>query len=204
QLTGLAMDGPIHRLSDFDAILQRSIEIAHHEDDATPPPGTVFRRLLTRKETVFYDASLQAAAPLHQLDPRALPYESYELAYTAELLADVFATRATNAVMSEGRYAHRADAHWWVPSGRWEYLRAGETVADAKARFFVHVAQADPFGAQTTLGYLGGYFLLQDRATDAAGNETRVTEFDLRTLGPRRVVDPNENVSEIVLDELGW
>jgi RHS repeat-associated protein len=204
ELTGLARSGPIHRLVEFAGVLQTSTEISHHDDQAAPPPGTVFRRLLSSKETVFYDASLQAALPLHQLHWRALPYESYELAYTDELLDHIFGARATAAVMAEGRYRHRGDAHWWVPSGRWEFLDAGELPADAQARFFAHVAQTDPFGSRTTLGYLGDYFLLQDRAVDAAGNETRVTDFDLRTLSPRRLVDPNDNVSEVLLDELGW
>ena len=208
ELTGLTRAGALHGLADFErpgfSALTSSTEIPHHDDEHPPPAGTVFRRLLTRKETLFYDATLQAPAPLHTIDARALPYESYELAYTSELLTDIFAARATPAVMGEGRYVHRGDAHWWATSGRWEYLEAGEAPAAARGRFFAHVAQRDPFGARVAIGHLGDHFLLREETVDAAGNRVRATAFDLRTLSPRRVVDANGNVSEVLFDELGW
>src|SRR5262249_38705906 len=65
--------------------------------------------------------------------------QSYELAYTPALLSDIFAGRATDALMDEGRYVHRDDTDWWVPSGRWEYLTGAETLADARGRFFAAI-----------------------------------------------------------------
>ena len=120
------------------------------------------------------------------------------------MLTDIFGARATAAVMAEGRYVHRDDADWWVPSGRWEYVSAGEAAADARNRFFARVAQVDPFGSRATIGYLGGDFLLQDEVVDAAGNRTLVTEFDLRVLRPGGSRIPNDNIAEVLLDELGW
>jgi len=208
ELTGLTPPAPIFDLGDFErpgfSVLTDSTEIPNHQDNVLPPSGTVFRRMISRKETIYYDAALTAAAPLHHLEPHGLPFESYELAFPAALLTDVFGSRATAAVMVEGGYVHRGDADWWVPSGRWEYVGAGETDADARARFLAHVAQVDASGSRTTIGYFGNYFLLQDEVVDAVGNHTRATEFDLRALRPRQIQDPNDNVSEILLDELGW
>jgi RHS repeat-associated protein len=208
EITGLSMPGPIFTLADFDrpafSVLTSSTEIPNHQDDSLPPPGTVFRRMIARKETLYYDANLTGAAALRHLEPHGLPFESYELAYPAGLLTDVFGANATSAVMAEARYVHRGDADWWVPSGRWEYLAAGEAAAAARARFFARVAQVGASGSRTTIGYFGDYFLLQDEVVDAAGNHTRVAEFDLRALRPRRLEDPNDNVSEVLLDELGW
>jgi hypothetical protein len=206
ELTGLAPPGPIFGLADFErpgfSVLTNTTEIPNHEDDVLPPPGTVFRRMIARKETLYYDAGITAAAASGHLEPHGLPFESYELAFPAALLTDVFGARTTDAVMAEGGYVHRDDADWWVPSGRWEYVGAGETAADARNRFLANVAQVDALGGRTTIGWFGGYFMLQDEVVDAGGNHTQVTAFDLRALRPREIRDPNDNLSEVLLDEL--
>lgn len=207
EITGLPRPGPLYVIADFDRdgfhVLDDSVEVPHHERTAVPPADTVNRRLLSRRETVYYDGDLQAALPLDALHYRALPFETYELAVTDELLAHVFADRADDAVMTEGGYVHRGDAHWWIGSGRQVYLDGGNHLADATGRFFVPVAHVDALGARTDIGWFGDSFLLQAETTDAAGNRTSVTAFDLRALAPRSVVDANDNRIDVLLDELG-
>lgn len=171
-------------------------------DTSTALPGQVRRRLLTRQESVFYDALLTGPLPLFVLEPRALPYESYQLALARDLLTKVYAARWTPALLAEGGYVLRDDA-WWVPSGRWHHTDDGETAADAAARFYVHVAHTDPLGARTTIGYLDDDCLLTTRTVDAAQNATTVTDVDLRSMSPVRVVDPNGNAASVLCDELG-
>jgi RHS repeat-associated protein len=208
EILGLPKAGPLYALGDFVsptfAVLTDSDEIPYHELDAAPPPGTVLRRMLRAKETRFYDADAANALPLHELHFRALPYESRELAYSAALLDHVFGARASPAIMAEGGYVLGDDGGWWVPSGRWHYLRDGEAPAAAHSRFFARVGQTDSFGALTAIDYFGPYFLMRDETLDAAGERTQATDFDLRTLSPRRLVDANDNVAEVLLDELGW
>jgi len=208
EIVGLPRPGALYTIGDFSSaafhVLNDSLEIPFHDEPAPPQAGTVYRRRLRCKETLFYDDALEAALPLHILTYNALPYETYELAFTPDLLGDIFSGRATNALMSEGGYVHRDDDAWWVPSGRWEYLAEGETAVDARDRFFVPVAHVDAFGARTSIGYLADYFLLRNSIVDAAHNRTRVDEFDLRTQAPVRIIDPNGNISEVILDELGW
>ena len=207
-ITGLAHAQTLFRITDFAApgfsVLSNSVEIPFSDTAASPPSGTVFRRRLRCKETLFYDATLSAALPLHQLHFRALPYESYELAFTTELLGSIFSGRVTDAVMAEGGYVHRDDANWWVPSGHWIYLAAADTATTAAARFFIPVGHVDALGATTTTGYLGNYFLLRNSIEDAAHNVTTADAFDLRVLTPVRLTDPNGNITELLLDELGW
>ncbi|HEY3437350.1 MAG TPA: SpvB/TcaC N-terminal domain-containing protein [Actinotalea sp.] len=184
----------------FD-VLADSAEVPH-ADRSTPLPGQVHRRLLTRQESVYYDAALADPLPLFGLDTRALPYESYQLAFAPDLLTHVFAARWTPALLTEGGYVLR-DGAWWVTSGRWHHTDDGETPADATARFYVHVAHTDALGARTTIGYLDDDCLVTTRTVDAAQNATTVTEVDLRTMCPVRVVDPNGNAASVLCDELG-
>jgi RHS repeat-associated protein len=206
EIRGLAATvAPLYQPGDFDRpafnVLTGSVERPFW-DQGDPPAGAVWRRMLSRRDTLFYGADVQAPLARGDLHFRALPYESYELATTADLLTHTYGTRVADPVLIEGHYVLR-DGGWWVASGRLVYLDAGETAAAAASRFFVPVAHVDGCGARTAIRYFGPYALLQSELEDAAGNVTRVTDFDLRTLSPRRVVDPNDNVSEVLLDELG-
>ncbi len=208
EITGLTRIGTLYRIADFVApgfhVLANSVEIPFFDQNTTPPLGTVHRRQTSGKQTVYYNDALSDALPLFQLHYRALAFESYELAYTTALLNHIFAGRATDALMTEARYVHLGDTDWWVPSGRWQYVTSGEPVAAARDRFFVPIAHLDAFGAQTTIGYLGAYFLLRNATEDAAHNRTTIDAFDLRALAPVQMTDLNGNISELLLDELGW
>ncbi|HEX4982899.1 MAG TPA: SpvB/TcaC N-terminal domain-containing protein, partial [Ilumatobacteraceae bacterium] len=205
EVSGLTRTGPLFVLSDFTRdgfhVLENSTEILPHELDPPPAPS-VRRRMLTRRDTVFYDDDLVAPLALHRLGDSGLPFESYELAYTPELLTDTFDGRVTSAMMTDGRYVLR-EGGWWVPSGRWVYIADGETSDDTRLRFSVPIAHADAFGAVTSIRYLAGTALLRDETVDAAGNRVTIEAFDLRALAPRRMVDANLNVTEVLLDELG-
>jgi RHS repeat-associated protein len=207
ELSGLARTGPIYRLQDFASpgfhALTHSVEVPFQDALTTPPAGTVHRRLVRRQETLYYDAAAQGAMALGSMAHHGLPFEHYLLAFTPPLLAHLFGARASDPVLSEGRYVHRGDANWWVPSGRWEYAAAGEAPAGVRGRFFTSIAHVDACGIRTALGYAASYFLLRNQVDDAAGNRTRIEAFDFATLTPLRIVDANDNISEVMLDALG-
>ena len=206
ELRGLPRTGALYQVADFTRpafhVLSDSVELPFHEPDGAP--GAITRRPIQCKQTVFYDEALAGALPLHALHHRALVFESYELAFTPALLGAVFTGRASDDVMGEAGYVHRDDTAWWVPSGRLEYLAGGLNLADAHARFFAPTSHLDARGARTSVGYFAGYFLLRDVVEDAAHNRTTIDAFDLRTLAAIQMTDPNGNISEAVLDELGW
>lgn len=187
ELVGLPRTGPLYQVTDF----------------SDPLPGGASSRLLGQKRTLFYDDAAGAALPLHGLGFRGLTFESYQLAYTPELLTDVFAGKASDAMLIEGKYLHLGDTSWWIRSGRNEYRAGGETEADARARFFAPIGHVDGRGARTAIRYFAGYFLLVRETEDAALNRNQVTDFDLRLLQPRRTVDANDNIAEVLFDELG-
>jgi Salmonella virulence plasmid 65kDa B protein/Insecticide toxin TcdB middle/N-terminal region/Insecticide toxin TcdB middle/C-terminal region/FG-GAP-like repeat len=166
--------------------------------------GKAQARLLEHVRHTFYDDALTGALPLHQLNSLALPFDTFRLAYTPSLLAEIFGSRVDDALMLEGKFTHsEGDANWWVRSGSKQYIEEEETSLEAKQRFYSPVGYTDPYGAETKVRHYRDYFLFMEAVEDAAGNTTSVDLFNFRTLAPARLKDANANLSEVLVDELG-
>ena len=207
ELTGLTKTSSFYGLLDFKSILgPRSSEIQYHE---SPIPGITQRRLIEHVRTLYYDEDLTTPAKLGKLTAHGIPYESYQLAYTPALLTHLFGTKIPdpNETMTEGRFVHNGegDSNWWIRSGVVQLFdpSSGETDDTARGRFFSPIAYADPFGLKTTVEYYKDYFLFVESTVDALENRAIVEAFDFRTLAPRRMRDINDNLSEVLVDELG-
>ncbi|TCC99005.1 SpvB/TcaC N-terminal domain-containing protein [Pedobacter psychroterrae] len=214
ELKGLARAGSFYGPADFKNILTdgKSDLALYHEMNKPLIAGKAQRRLIEHICSVYYNSGLTAALPLHQLSARAIPYERYQLAYTPQLLTDIYASKANNAalaaLMTEGKFSHAIDAagnedsNWWQRSGITQFVLSGETTADAQARFFTPMAYTDPYGATTTVAY-ESYYLMMQQTLNALGNTSSVARFNFRTLAPVKIRDINGNFSEVVHDELG-
>jgi RHS repeat-associated protein len=185
---------------------------------ATAPHA--YRRLIEHARTLYRRDDLTGPLPLGDLESRALPYESYKLAFTPGLVGAVYEGRVTEAMLAtEGRYVHsEGDASWWIPSGRAFYSRREEdTSADeldhAGKHFFLPCRFVDPFGKTTTVTY-DPYDLLPWQTRDAVGNLVTVgardaagtpveNGNDYRVLQPRQVMDANRNRVALAFDRLG-
>lgn len=204
ELKGVAKSGPLFTLGDFDGILDTSQELEYHQLDSSPAAGTAQKRLIERTATLYRGNSLTSPLPLHKLESLALPYESYQLAYTPSLLADIYAGKADASLMLEGKFTQfGGDGNWWIRSGTPQYIEAAENVTDAQQRFYLPVSYIDPFGAKSLVRYYSNYFLFIEEIEDMLGNKHRVEQFNFRTLAPRRVQDANGNFTEVLADELG-
>lgn len=180
----------------------------HHLPHQTRPQ----RRLVEHIRTLFFHDDLINPLPLGMLNARALPYESYTLALTTELLTTIFAAKLTPEVMAaltakptsgylsgaEGvaRFGASATDQYWRCSGV-----AGFKL-DAPQHFFLPERYTDPFGNVTLLDYDPRDLYVRS-SIDALGNTTRVTQFDFRVLAPRVIQDSNGNQSEVRFDTLG-
>ncbi|WP_223165062.1 toxin TcdB middle/C-terminal domain-containing protein [Massilia frigida] len=179
-----------------------------YEDLAT---GCRRRRAIEALRTLYRRDDLCGLLPLGELQARALPGESYKLAFTPGLLASVFqrpcAGQAGRALLpdpasvlggqggDQGGYvasqtlkadglfpACDADDHWWIPSGR---------------SFFGGDAGA---GATDEMAHARQHFYLPRRYRDAFGQDTFVDydKYDLLTretrdaLGNRITVEAND------------
>lgn len=204
ELKGVEKNGPLYAIEDFDNILAASAGAEYHQVDLDPAPNTSQKRLLEHTRTLFYNNDLNGPRELHQLSPKGLIYENYQLAYTPELLTDIFGAKVDDALMLEGKYTHsEGDDDWWVRSGTSQFIEGAETVADAVDRFYSPVSYTDPFGARVSVKYFSNYFYFIEETEDALQNKARALSFNFRTLTAQRVQDPNENISEVIVDELG-
>ncbi|GHO82382.1 SpvB/TcaC N-terminal domain-containing protein [Dictyobacter formicarum] len=184
-------------------------EIAYH---LLPNRTSPQKRIVEHARTLFFATTLDAPLVLGQLNALALPYESYKLALTNDMLELIFKDKIQPDVQAAltdkqtGGYLSGADLttrfggnttdQYWICSGV-----AGFN-ADAAQHFYVPERYTDPFGNPTTLTY-DLYDLFIQSSTDALGNRTEVTEFDFRVLAPHKMKDANDNLSEVRFDVLG-
>lgn len=213
ELKGVAKAGSFYKLSDFDQILTNSNAVFYHQLEINPPQNSSQKRLIEHVRTNYMRNNLTGALALNVLESHALPYESYQLAYTPELLTDIYAAKATDLVledlMAEGKFAHSIDENgvedlnWWVRSGTAQYKTQLENQNAAQNRFYNPISYTDPYGAVTKVSYYGAYFLFIEETEDALGNKSGVVDFNFCTLSARKMKDINGNFSEVMLDELG-
>lgn len=206
ELKGVAKTGIFYKVGDFEDILSdvKSSKAEYHEIDKPVAGRKAQRRLIEHTRNIFYKNDLTGALPLHQLDSLALPFESFQLAYTPTLLTDIFGTRVNEDLMLEGKFTHcEGDDNWWIPSGTRQFIENPETVVDAQNRFYAPISYTDPYETKTKVKYYGNHFLLIEEIEDALGNKTSVDLFNFRTLSPKRMKDANANLSETLVDELG-
>jgi RHS repeat-associated protein len=172
-----------------------------------------FRRLIERVRTLYRPDDLGEAAgdplallPLGTVESLAVPGESYKLAFTLGLLAQVYQRESQPLLPNpadvvggqgadQGAYVVSqdlkadgvfpdtdADDHWWIPSGRAFYSpdpndAAAQELAHARQHFFLPHRFRGPFGHTTTVTY-DAYDLLLLETEDPLGNRVSVGARD--------------------------
>jgi len=210
ELKGVVKAKSYYSPADFTDILldANSKPLFYHEIDKPLVVGKAQKRLIEHTRSTYYGNNLSDALPLHCLESLALTFERYQLAYTPELLTDIFATKVDPSILTEGKFVHTADENgnddlnWWTRSGTTQYITDAETDADARNRFYIPVSYTDPYNAVTRIMH-DDYFIFIKQTENALGNTAVIEEFNFRTLSPKRIRDMNGNLSEAVVDELG-
>jgi hypothetical protein len=189
-----------------------------HQNAANAPSDTRLR-LIEHVRALYRRDDLTGPLPLGEVDSLALPFESYKLAFTPELVQQTFidsgklTAEASNGVFTdEGKYVHsEGDANWWIPSGRMFYSpgsndTAAQELGHARAHFFLPHRYRDPFHTDQrnteTVVTFDDHRLLVVETLDALGNTVRA-QNDYRVLAPHLMTDPNGNRSEVEFDVLG-
>ncbi|MGH6885878.1 MAG: hypothetical protein ACREGK_07380, partial [Geminicoccales bacterium] len=162
---------------------------------------------------LYFDDNLSDPLQWGRQNHLGLPFETYKLAVTDELLNSVFGARLTPEIQSKLRdadlsgYLNGPDlaarfpgadttGQFWVRSG------IAGFADDAADHFFLPERYTDPFGNVTILEYDERDLFIQS-STDPIGNTVAVTGFDYRVLAPRAMRDINDNHSEVAFDVLG-
>ena len=170
------------------------------------PGGGVERRPLETSRTYFYSEDFSAILPLGQIATHGLTVRGLIKAFTPSLLSNLcpILPADPSADMALGGYVHAdGDGDWWIPTGTARYLDPGETLADARARYFSPIGYIDPYGSESRVSYHGTAFLTLEETRDAVGNVTTALDIDYRRLAPNALRDVNGVISRVLTDELG-
>lgn len=190
ELTGLEGNGT--QPFSLEQVQQATSQATEISYEARPTSGLLQKRLVERDQVLYYRNDLTGALPLGEVESLALPYETYRLAFTLELLERIYSNRVNSELLEEeGGYRFQEEL-WWVPSGR--------QIFDP-AQFYWPVQSIDPLGNIYTNTY-DAYTLLTERSEDPLGNQV-VVENDYRVLQPWQLTDPNGNRSQVAFDMLG-
>ena len=193
EITGLprSEDSPF-TVAGLMAEIQDADEIAY---EVQPTDGLVQKRLVER-DRIQYLSNNQDPLPFGEVDSLALPYQTYRLAFTPELIQRVYGDRVNDDLLREGRYeqieGEQTEGLWWIPSGR--------QIFDAE-HFYLPIQAIDPFGQTYTTTY-DDYHLLTVQTADPLSN-TVVVENNYRVLQPQQLTDPNQNRARVLFDMLG-
>lgn len=165
--------------------------------EQSPPPDGVRRRCIERQRTRYWSDDLTAPLLPGETGARALPYQSYRLAFTPGMLTAAYGSLVDASLLGEEGGYVLEDGLWWAPSGISGY--------DAAA-FHLPVSYTTPFGNTSSVAY-DRYRLLTTRSTGSqtAPYDVLVTtvDNDYRVLAPRQVTDPNGNRTRSAFDPLG-
>jgi RHS repeat-associated protein len=183
------------------------------------------KRLVEAQKIIFL--ADDAVTPLSETDieSKAIPYQTYRLAFTEDLIADVYDTKVdvSDMVIDEGKYIEEvyildgaSKNYYWIPSGtvtydEYSYDTPGTPAPITPAdHFFLPYRYTDPFwgtggytGNKTHLKYYGDYHLLLEGTKDELGDVTLVKEWEWRILQPSLMMDINDNHTNMVYDILG-
>jgi RHS repeat-associated protein len=207
EITGLSPSERLFSIRDLNDILGNTENLKYH----LPPSHTISQhRLIEHIRTLYYRDDLTGPLLLKKLEPKGIPYESYQLAYTPDLLKAIYRDKIPDpeTTMTQGKFMHSEDENgleddnWWIRSGVAQYIAAAEDVNAAQSRFYTPISYSDPFDSKTTVKY-DNYFLFMKSTEDELHNKISVETFNFRTLSPVKMRDINDNLSEALLDELG-
>lgn len=204
ELTGFKLGNNVSRFSFSDFALVQSTNEIYYEE--LTDLNQKQKRLIEHVRTLYRQDDLSGLLPLYELQSLALPAESYKLAFTPGLLAQVYGNHVTDAMLAdEGKYFQfNGEPGWWIPSGQVFYALddlPAQELNFARQHFFLPHRFRDPFGAITTVGY-DHYDLAVLETEDALHNKVTALN-DYRVLQPALMTDPNGNRSQVVFDALG-
>ncbi len=197
------------------AQLRQAIDLATEIDfSQTAHPGE--KRLLSHTFSLFRANNAITKLAAGELDSLALPYESYQLAFSRGLIESCYAdldsngdpvagtSRVTDSMLEDftsddGGYVNLDSGdYFWLPSGIAYYN-------NPTARFYTPTSFTDPWGNETNVFYWGDYYLVPEQVIYPIGDSSArtVLAYDWRILSPQKLKDPNENITEVLHDALG-
>lgn len=241
ELTGIVPGGNAQRFS-FDELIENNFnkiinltEVPYeHEVDYSVPRKRLIEHLRTYYRPNDCGIAQNDSLTLldsGQLESKALPGESYKLAYTPGLASQIYLdsgkltqVELQTILTDEGKYVHsEGDNNWWIPSGRLFYSTgtndsAATELTEAQSHFYLPGRSRNPFhtlqnNTESIVRY-DNYDLLMQESMDALNNRVTVGERNLdnslgfngnnyRVLQAETMMGPNRNRTRVAFDVLG-
>ncbi|MEM6804244.1 MAG: SpvB/TcaC N-terminal domain-containing protein, partial [Bacteroidota bacterium] len=187
---------PVNKLALIDELpwedkeTRDSFDIAQVLDYAANPTEEQLQlRLLSRARTSYYNNELTNPLPFGEVESLAIPYQSYTLVFTDEILAQ---EELENKIgESELKIAHYQQGNNLFADGKptdW-WHRPGRNLFDADAvnRFYLPLRLRDPYGYVYKMEY-DAHFLFPKKTQDPLGNESSAS-FNYRYLQVQSLLD---------------
>lgn len=215
EVTGLfPAEGLYFSLEELRRVISGDInEIPYH---ILPTNASLQKRMAQSVRMKYFKPDLETPEDFGVLNPLALPYETYTLALTRDLLNSILGEKLPalqegdesydamlDRVLLKGGYHFENPTDdpfesktWWIRSG------IAGFAPDAADHFYLPEKYTDPFENVTTLQF-DEYDLYIKASDDQLGNHTEVLQFDFRVLAPSQMQDINNNISEVLFDIIG-
>lgn len=168
-------------------------------------------RLLSAQQTRFANDQLDGELPAGQPNPLGISWQSYQLAFTPDLIRAIYGEKIAPDSLSGGFVDLDQDGNWWMPSGHSVYsIGASPQASD---RFYLPYGLRDSMGAASWTE-LDDYLMLPVASSVSRVSETaqpatlaRINESiavnDYRTLSGKYMRDANQNWAAVETDALG-
>ncbi|WP_456462530.1 SpvB/TcaC N-terminal domain-containing protein [Reichenbachiella sp.] len=188
ELTGLTFTGEKFEQLQIKAGFDNAGEIPFEKDSN---PSQLERRILDHQKVTFYAHDLTDGLSFGEVAYHALPYQSYQLAFTSGLLDEVYGDKVSSSMLEALGYIEEA-GDWWASSG---YAIFDST------QFFQVIEALDHFGNSSKVEY-DGYSLFPVKSINALGSESS-SQYDYRVLQAHLTIDPNLNSQAVAFDVRG-
>lgn len=195
----------------FQALGEAVTEIEYQQTANINNPQ---KRIVEHSKILFFNdkdsttaAFLKEPLLINEQGHLGLPYETYKLALTKNLLDAVLASKHTDFIKIElddstksgyikGSEIGAIADQYWVRSG------IAGFADDTAQHFFLPERYTDSFNQVSTLQFDPLDLFIQS-STDPIGNSSSVEKFDYRVLAPLALKDINDNVTEVIFNVLG-
>jgi RHS repeat-associated protein len=183
------------------------VPLAYHRQP-TGDRERAHKRLVEWVRMLYWQDDLTGPEQFGKYGWLGLPYETYKLALTRDLLDAVFGAKLTAEVLTTLNAAtisgyspgtvlsSTLTNQWWMRSG------IAAFADDAADHFYLPEKFIDSFGNATTLNY-DPLDLYVRSSSDVLDNTVSITGFDYRVLSPVEMTDSNGNQTEAYVDILG-
>ena len=192
-ITGVAPAGDLFELDEVRAALLGALGNEVSFDAVVPAGAGPTARLISWDRFFYWNEARDDALSLGSVGSRVIAHHEEAAILPTTGVDPIFGARVDDALLRGEAMYTSADGYWWAPSP----VRLVRTADE----FDLPNGEREADGGRTHFGY-DAEFAAMTEIRDQLGNRIR-SEVDYHTMHVARVVDQNDNVTEIRHDPIG-